>query len=75
MGRIRQAATQAQAAGVEARHLIAKASAVLDEITDLLDKLEDEGIEIGLQVRGKEIPIHVKIKLSDDPDDKQPENK
>jgi len=65
LGKIRNAAKQAEAAGSEARQLIAKGGLVVDNLLELLDKLEDDGLEVSLSIAGKDFPIMLKIKPSE----------
>ena len=67
--RLRKAVAQGEAAGYqaeqaayEARKLVAKGAILVNEAIDLLDKLEDEGIELSLEIFGKDIPLKLKIK-------------
>jgi len=64
MGRIRNAAKQAEKAGSEARQLISKGGVLVDNLLELLDKLEEDGLEVSLNIAGKDFPIMVKVKPS-----------
>lgn len=63
MGRLRQAISQANAAAIDAQNTLHKADTLLDEVIDLLDRFEDEGIEISIELAGHDLPIIAKIKL------------
>lgn len=45
------------------QELIENADATLTKIDKLLDTLTNEGIEVSLEIDGKDVPITVKIKL------------
>jgi hypothetical protein len=57
-------ATLAQARGTMSHgdRAIVKASAALDELLELLDTLDEAGVEITLEIGDKTIPVKLRIK-------------
>jgi hypothetical protein len=66
-------ATMAQAAGTMAHgnRAINKAEAALDELLDLLERLETEGLTVELTIAGR--PLPVALRLAPAPEDPAPQ--
>ena len=48
--------------------VVNKGDLLLDTVIDLVDKLEDDGIEVTVNLFGKDIPATLKLKLGEDED-------